>query len=140
MAMAWQFLIVFLLVVGTPALAQSTQRTETVSCPATVRVSASDLSNASRLAAFERISVFNRDKAGREYDLAPDDENRKARIVTQTWNLNDYREMPLFLRCRYRHTARVVDFEIPPGLGHCSQTFELDQHANITGKSTMNCR
>ncbi len=127
-----------LLFVCLPLPAQISNAKNALVCPA--EVPAGSNSQPSRRAQFERISVFNRDKDGREYDLAPDNETHQGRRVTQTWNLNDYREMPLFLTCRYKNTDKVVSVELPPALSRCTQTFELDAHANITGKSIMSCR
>jgi hypothetical protein len=46
---------------------------------------------------FERVYIYNVDKEGREYDLAPDEQARTGGKVVQTWRLQDYRSMKIFL-------------------------------------------
>ncbi len=89
---------------------------------------------------FERFSAFNRDRDGQEYDLAPDLESKDAKGITQTWKLHYYRDLPLFLRCRYRGTDKTLDLEVPRDVGQCILTFQLDRRQNFTGKSAMRCR
>jgi len=87
---------------------------------------------------FERISVFNKDSAG-EYDLAPDDEKTNGGKVTQTWQLQGYRTLPLFLTCRYHGTSATLSREIPKPLSACTLTFTMGKGGNITGESSMGC-
>ncbi len=88
---------------------------------------------------FERISVFNRDRA-HDYDLAPDSEQRNGSKVSQSWNLKDYRSLPIFLSCRYHDTPVTLSKELPASLSTCSLTFQLDRNGKITGESYMACR
>jgi len=61
----------------------------------------------------KRVSIYNVDKEGREYDLAPDDQARTGGKIVQAWKLQDYRSMEIFLRCRYHETAVVLNTEAP---------------------------
>jgi hypothetical protein len=88
---------------------------------------------------FERISVFNKD-GGKDYDLAPDGEKQSGAKVTQTWNLQDYRDMSLFLSCRYQGTSVTLSRELPKPLTTCTQTIELDKSGGIVGQSSMSCQ
>ena len=88
---------------------------------------------------FERISVFNKDSA-RDYDLAPDDQKQDGSKVSQTWDLNSYRTLPLFLTCRYRGTAVVLVKELPRSVVTCTLNFRIDRNGEITGTATMACK
>jgi hypothetical protein len=88
---------------------------------------------------FERISVFNKDSA-HEYDLAPDGQKQDGSKVSQTWELNSYRTLPLFLTCRYRGTAVVLVKELPRSVATCTLSFRTDRNGEITGASTMVCK
>ncbi len=87
---------------------------------------------------FERISVLNKD-AGREYDLAPDGEKKSGTKVNQTWNLQAYRDLPLFLTCRYQGTSVTLSRELPKSVNTCTQTITVDKSGSITGQSSMSC-
>lgn len=89
---------------------------------------------------FERVSIYNGDDGGREYQLAPPQQKEDGRRITQTWPLKDYRDMNLFLRCHYRDTQAVLSMDIPPGIAACTFTFTLDARARITGKAAAVCR
>jgi hypothetical protein len=89
---------------------------------------------------FERVSIYNIDKEGREYDLAPDDQARTAGKVVQSWKLQDYRSMKIFLRCRYHDTTVVLSTEVPAVLTRCTFKFALDKNGNFVGKSDLLCR
>jgi hypothetical protein len=88
---------------------------------------------------FERVSIYNGKSGGQEYELAPDDEKKTAAKIVQTWNLKDYRSMPLFLRCRYRDTSVVLVSDLAPALTTCTFTFTLDRSGNFLGKSVVQC-
>jgi hypothetical protein len=88
---------------------------------------------------FERISVFNEDSA-HDYDLAPDDQKQDGSKVSQTWDLNSYRTLPLFLTCRYQGTAVVLVKELPRSVVTCTLNFRIDRNGEITGTSTMACK
>ena len=88
---------------------------------------------------FERISVLNKD-SDHEYDLAPDGQKTTAGKVTQTWNLQGYRTLPLFLTCRYQGTAATLWRELPAPLTACTFTFQLDKSGGISGEPSMSCR
>ena len=88
---------------------------------------------------FERISVFNKDSA-HEYDLAPDGQKQEGSKVSQTWNLNGYRTLPLFVSCRYQGTAVMLVRQIPESVATCTQTFQTDRAGRVVGRSTMTCR
>jgi hypothetical protein len=93
-----------------------------------------------REAAFLRISVLNRDKDGEEYDLAPDDDKRQGKQIVQHWKLGFYRELPLYLRCRYRGTEATVMRELPPGLKQCEFRYVAGAHGEVVSKPEVDCR
>jgi hypothetical protein len=68
---------------------------------------------------FQRPSIYNGSPGKQEYELAPDEDIHR-RTVTQTWKLSDYREMNLFVRCRYAGTGAVVLKPLPQPLKACS--------------------
>ena len=73
---------------------------------------------------FERPSIYNGTPGKQEYDLAPDDTQTAGKRVRETWNLADYRDMNLFLRCRYLGTAATVVTSIPTPLKTCVFSFQ----------------
>jgi hypothetical protein len=73
---------------------------------------------------FERPSIYNGTPGKQEYDLAPDDTQTAGKRVRETWNLADYRDMNLFLRCRYLGTAATVVTSIPAPLKTCVFSFQ----------------
>ena len=118
-----------------------------LSCPSTLKVTetASPVDGWKSVSTpkehnFERVSIYNIDKEGREYDLAPDDQARTTAKIVQAWKLKDYRSMKIFLRCRYHDTAVVLSTEAPPALTRCTFTFALDKNGNFIGKSDLLCR
>jgi hypothetical protein len=141
-----RFTIVSLLLSGAmAALGQSSP--PPLSCPSTVNVMETAApppgwrsTSTPKEHNFERVSIYNVDKDGREYDLAPDDQARTAGRVVQSWNLKDYRSMKIFLRCRYHDTAVVLYSEAPAPLAMCTFTFALDKNGNFIGKSDLFCR
>jgi hypothetical protein len=124
----------------------SQPREPSIGCPAIVTVSETAVPIAgwsfhSDVAQhrFERISVLNKDD-GKEYDLAPDGEKQSGAKVNQTWNLQAYRQLPLFLTCRYQGTSVTLSKELPKSINACTQTIALDRSGTITGQSSMSCR
>src|SRR6202035_1617827 len=101
-----------------------------LSCPSTVKVTetASPVDGWKSISPpkehdFERVSIYNVDKEGREYDLAPDEQARTAGnaavITTPPWP---------YIK------------EAPPALTRCTFTFALDKNGNFIGKSDLVCR
>ncbi len=107
-------------------------------CPAIITVT--EPSGVKKEHKFERISVFNGKSGGPEYDLVPDNEKKAGSRLTQMWFLNEYRSMPLFLRCRYTGTVSVLDLDLPMPLQTCSQSFNIDRSGRISGPFEMDCR
>jgi hypothetical protein len=137
--------IVFLIFSG--AIAVLGQSPSSLSCPGTLKVTETAApiqgwrsTSTQTEHDFERVSIYNVDKEGREYDLAPDNEARTGAKVVQTWNLKDYRSMNILLRCRYHDTAVVLHTEAPAALTRCTFTFVLDKNGNFIGKSDSVCR
>jgi hypothetical protein len=110
-----------------PLSAQQKPAATSLACPATIEVAESVISTASGWTSppvklthkFERISVYNADSGGKEYDLAPDDQKTQGGKVIETWNLAAYRTMGLFVRCRYHETTAVLQKEVPPKIESC---------------------
>jgi hypothetical protein len=75
---------------------------------------------------FERPSIYNGSPGKQEYELAPDDTEQQAvsKRVREIWKLADYRQMNLFLRCRYSGTAATVVTNIPGPLKTCVFSFQ----------------
>lgn len=122
-------------------------KTPALSCPAAVTVHESVAPAAGWTTTaedvqrpFERISIYNGMPGEHEYELAPDNETRAGAIITQTWKLSSYRDMDLFLRCRYRNTAAVLLAELPVTLTICTFRFQTGVHGEVVGKSRMSCR
>lgn len=119
-----------------------------VSCPATARLSekieqpAGWVSQPStRQATFLRVSILNGKPGGEEYDLAPSSTvQRKGGNFTQVWRLEDYRDMNLFLRCRYRNTDAVLNIDLPRALQTCTFRFRLDPKGEFLGQSFVTCK
>ena len=103
-----------------------------LTCPATLKVGTTDYK-------YQRISVLNGKSGAQEYDLAPDDEKKAGTRVTQLWNLKDYRDMPLFLRCHYEGTEKVSEQPLPAPLKSCTQHFNIDAKGKISGPYDMVC-
>ncbi|MGI9104226.1 MAG: STY0301 family protein [Terriglobales bacterium] len=126
-----------------PTVSVEHATTGELACPESVAgkgVAAGTAETSSRARhAFERFSAFNRDRDGQEYDLAPDLEWKEAKSITQTWKLHYYRDLPLFLRCRYHDTDETLDLEVPQKITQCILTFQLDRRKEFTGKTTMRC-
>jgi hypothetical protein len=102
-----------------------------VTCPATIPGS---------VHTFERISVYNGNPGGQEYELAPDESSVRKGKVTQRWKLSGYRSMNIFLRCRYRGTAAVLTRDLPAAIQSCVFRFSMDSKGKIFGKPEMECR
>lgn len=88
---------------------------------------------------FKNLKVLNGNPGKEEYDLKPDDEMRRGRKVTLSWNLKDYRDMNLFIRCSYRDTESQVTTDLPARLTVCSVTLEFNTGNQIIGNSQMEC-
>ena len=112
------------------ALAAAAQTSPGFACPET-------LDRGSH--AFLNASVYNGTPGKEEYELKPDDETRHGKKVTLSWNLKDYRDMNLFVRCRYHDTSSTVTKDLPAQLTTCSVTLELNARHDIVGKSEMSC-
>jgi hypothetical protein len=97
---------------------------------------------------FHRISLFN-GPVGEQHksapmELAPDDETRRGKIVTQTWRLEAYRDRHILLICRYLNTPVTLVREISEPLTTCEQSFEWVRKTGIVvdpkTPPTMVCR
>ena len=106
------------------ARAQSSNSPAPVSCPPTLNAPP-----------FERISVFNKE-GDRVYDLAPDDTKQLPGRIIQTWNVSDYRDLPVFLTCHYHGATRTITKPLPAPIRTCAQTLPNSPRQ----PSTMSCR
>jgi hypothetical protein len=120
-----KFICLFLF--ATAAYAQS------VTCPSIIKVT--DPRGRMFEHKYERISVFSGDS-----DLVPDDEKKAGVRLTQMWFLSGYRDMHLFVRCRYTGTNGVVDLDLPEAVKTCTQRFNIDRAGKISGPFEMECR
>jgi len=89
---------------------------------------------------FERISIYNGKRGRKEFELAPSTEDKRGKVVNQSWRLKGYRDMNVFLRCRYRGTPVTLETDIPSSFESCTFTFEIDDKGKIQGRPTMACR
>ncbi|MBI1790943.1 MAG: hypothetical protein HYR60_25725 [Acidobacteria bacterium] len=85
------------------------------------------------------VTFYNGKQGGQEYELAPDDEIRKGKKVTQIWSLKSYKDMPLFVRCRYAGTQATTAVEVPEAITLCNFRFELDPKGEVL-KPTLECK
>lgn len=64
----------------------------------------------------------------------------KGGNFTQVWRLGDYRDMNLFLRCRYRNTDAVLNIDLTRPLQTCTCRFRLDPKGELLGQSVVTCK
>lgn len=114
MAMGW--LAGLLMAAPSIVYGQSTPTAKPLTCPVSIKVAKSDHK-------FERPSIYNGTPGKQEYDLAPDDTQTQGKQVKETWNLADYRDMNLFVRCRYLGTKETVVINLPAPLKICIFSF-----------------
>lgn len=111
-------LIAVLFLAGQSILSsQSTPGSVPLTCPATIKGAKTEHK-------FARPSIFNGTPGKQEYELAPDDTQTKGRQVRETWNIGDYRDMNLFVRCRYLGTSATVVIDIPAPVKTCVFSFQ----------------
>jgi hypothetical protein len=110
---------------------QSAPATAPLTCPASITVTGTasvaapwQAESAKSEHKFERPSIYNGTPGKQEYDLAPDDTQTAGKRVRETWNLADYRQMNLFVRCRYLGTPAAVVTNIPAPLKTCVFSFQ----------------
>jgi len=110
---------------------QSAPATTPLTCPASIAVTGTasaaapwQAESAKSEHKFERPSIYNGTPGKQEYDLAPDDTQTTGKRVRETWNLSAYRDMNLFLRCRYLGTPATVVTNIPAPLKTCVFSFQ----------------
>lgn len=87
-----------------------------LTCPVSIKVAKSEHK-------FERPSIYNGTPGKQEYDLAPDDTQTQGKQVKETWKLADYRDMNVFVRCRYVGTKETVVMNLPAPLKICVFSF-----------------
>jgi|HubBroStandDraft_2_1064218.scaffolds.fasta_scaffold307921_3 hypothetical protein len=118
---------------------QSAPAAAPLTCPASITVTAAasavtpwQSESAKSEHKFERPSIYNGTPGKQEYDLAPDDTQTAGKRVRETWKLTDYRDMNLFVRCRYLGTPATVVTNIPAPLRTCVFSFQ-----NVTGNQPV---
>src|SRR5579864_8551489 len=91
--------------------AANAQDPQVFTCPASIAVTATAAASApwhSESAKAEhkflRPSIYNGAPGKQEYELAPDEQEPSGKQIKQSWKLSDYRDMNLFVRCRYAGT------------------------------------
>ena len=116
--------------------AQAPKNTNTFTCPPTIAVTEKAESrppwqgdSVSAQRKFLRPSLYNGTRGKQEYELAPDKQENQGRRIRQTWILSDYRDMNIFVRCRYENTAATLATDLPAALKTCVFSFE-----NVGGK------
>jgi len=118
---------------------QSAPAAAPLTCPASITVTATasvatpwQAESAKSEHKFERPSIYNGTPGKQEYDLAPDDTQTAGKRVRETWKLADYRQMNLFLRCRYLGTPATVVTNIPAPIKTCVFSFQ-----NVAGNQPV---
>jgi hypothetical protein len=118
---------------------QSAPAPTPLTCPASIAVTAAasvaapwQAESAKSEHKFERPSIYNGTPGKQEYDLAPDDTQTAGKRVRETWNLADYRDMNLFVRCRYLGTPATVVTNIPAPVKTCVFSFQ-----NVSGNQPV---
>jgi hypothetical protein len=116
--------------------AQPSVKPATFTCPATVKVAETTVANAPWQVEsgktehkFSRPSIYNGTPGKQEFELAPDNQEVAGSRIRQNWKLTDYRDMNLFLRCRYDGTVVTLVIDLPNPLKTCSFSFQ-----NVAGK------
>jgi len=135
-----------LLAVGAPAIAQ--EQPHAFGCPATIAVIESATAappwhaeaSPAKDHKFLRPSIYNGTPGGKEYELAPDNEKSGGKRVRQEWNLSAYRDMNLFLRCRYAGTEVTAVADIPASLKTCEFTFRNVPGNQPVASPSFECR
>lgn len=88
---------------------------------------------------FERVSIYNGQPRGQEFELAPENQQEVQGRVSQTWNLKGYRSMNIFVRCRYSDTRVILVADIPSYDETCSFNF-AKMESQKEAKPTFQCR
>ena len=107
---------------------------EPLICPPSVTVAESSdpvadwtVSAPHRKHRFAGFSVVNSEIGNEEATLAPDEEHKKGKHLTQLWRLSDYRDRPLHLLCHYIHTDVTLSAMLPAEIKTCESTFPFDE-------------
>ena len=129
-----------------PAHAQQKSASPPIACPASIAVNESaaplpgwSLESGKTQRAFERISVYNRDASGKEYDLAPDDQKQEGNRIAQAWDVKAYRTMAVYVRCRYRDTSVTLSKKLPPAISYCTFRYLAGSHGEVAAKPEIEC-
>lgn len=88
------------------------------------------------------VSVFNTDKAGVLYELAPEEKPRKENnpIVNQHWdNMSDTAGLKAFFTCSYLDTNKKITQEISDSIKTCRFIFYYPDKKNIKFINTFFC-
>jgi hypothetical protein len=123
------------LMAGAPAIlcGQSTAAATPLTCPVSIKAAKWEHK-------FERPSIYNGTPGKQEYELAPDDTQAQGKQVKETWNLADYREMNLFVRCRYLGTKETVVINLPAPLKICVFSFRDMPGKQPVASPVFECR
>jgi hypothetical protein len=89
--------------------------------------------------AFERASIYQVSSDGKQFDLAPDEEERKTKPIVQVWNLPEDRSMPVFLVCRYHNSLITLERKISPDLHKCTLKYVGNERGQVVGPSVADC-
>jgi len=89
---------------------------------------------------FLRPSIYNGTPGKQEFELAPDQEPSQGRQVKQTWKLSDYRDMNLFVRCRYAGTSVTLVADLPRELKTCLFSFRNTGGQQPIASPVFECR
>ena len=129
-------------------LSQNAPNPRVLGCPAAIEVSEIAEAQTSWQAEpaprtqhkFLRPSLYNGMPGKQEFELAPDDQQMQGKRVTQTWNLSSYRDMNLFVRCRYLATSATLVSNVPAQYKTCAFKFQNTGGSQPIADPLFECR
>jgi hypothetical protein len=135
------------LILGGPQVFAQPNKPNTLTCPASVTVVEKaetsppwQSEQASAQHKFLRPSLYNGTRGKQEYELAPDREEIQGRRVLQTWILSDYRDMNIFVRCRYENAGATVAIDLPASLKICVFSFDNSAKKDSISSPSFECK
>lgn len=110
-------------------------------CPASISVSQKPPSGAAAVTVehkFQYVSFYEGDPKD-QADLAPD-EGPDPKKLEQHWELTRTPGKPIMMVCRYHDTDKTVVDVVPPTVKGCTLTGEVDEHGQVIGSPSLECK
>ena len=88
------------------------------------------------------VSFYSVGKDGREYELAPDDQKERGRVVRNVWEIHRYRDpaAELVLRCHYTDTTVRLSTQISFAINTCYFDAEVTANGKVRSVVRMICK